>query len=126
LASEYQNTMASATGDSTKVSHPSIQAANTNSADETTMNPVASPDVIAPRGSSRDAVRGLSASYRASASRLNPMAALRAATMATTIHATRQPTTPADHSPVRCRASSAPVRANGSANTECEKRTNDP
>ena len=41
--------------------------------------------VIAPRGSSRIAVRGFSASWRASTSRLNPIAALRAATIATTI-----------------------------------------
>jgi hypothetical protein len=66
------------------------------------------------------AVRGLSASIRASTSRLNPIAALRAATMATRIQATTVQ--------VRgtCRlASSAPANANGSANTEWLKRTND-
>ena len=44
--------------------------------------------VIAPRGSSRIAVRGFSASNRASTRRLNPIAALRALTMATMIHTT--------------------------------------
>ena len=47
----------------------------------TTTNSAASRRVIAPRGSSRIAVRGLSASNRASTSRLNPIAALRAPTM---------------------------------------------
>ena len=85
FAREYQNTIASATGDSAKQIGFSRHAANTNSADATTTNSVASATVIEPRGSSRFAVRGLSASIRASTSRLNPMAALRAATIATTI-----------------------------------------
>jgi hypothetical protein len=46
---------------------------------------------MTPRGSSRPAVRGLSASIRASASRLNPIAALRAATIATRIQNSRRP-----------------------------------
>ena len=54
-----------------------------------TTKSIASRAVIAPRGSSRIAVRGFSASWRASTSRLNPIAALRAATIATTIQATR-------------------------------------
>jgi hypothetical protein len=51
---------------------------------------------------------------------LNPIAALRAATMATTIQSTcRQPTG-------WCReAKSAPVNANGKAKTEWLKRTNE-
>ena len=49
---------------------------------------VASHRLMAPRGSSRIAVRGLSASKRASTRRLNPIAALRAATMQTTIQPT--------------------------------------
>ena len=69
---------------------PSCHAANTNTTDETTTKTTASARDIAPRGISRIAVRGLSASYDASASRLNPIAALRAATIATTIQATRQ------------------------------------
>jgi hypothetical protein len=75
---------------------------------------------MAPRGSSRIAVRGFSASKRASTSRLNPMAALRALTMQRMI----QPA--CGHENGSCRhASSAPVSANGSANTEWLKRTND-
>ena len=58
---------------------------------------------------------------RASTSRLKPIAALRAATIATRIHPTVAPRRPAT-----CRAaSSAPASANGSANTEWLKRTND-
>ena len=63
-------------------------------------------------------VRGLSASRRASTRRLNAIAALRAATMATRIHATTVQVSGA------CRpASNAPASANGSANTEWLKRT---
>jgi hypothetical protein len=65
-------------------------------------------------------VRGLSASNRASTSRLNPIAALRAPTMQTTI----QPTCAHEKGWSR-HASSAPVSANGRANTEWLKRTND-
>jgi hypothetical protein len=54
---------------------------------------------------------------------LKPIAALRAATIAITIQSRRQPARESDQSPVRCRASSAPVRANGSAKTEWLKRT---
>ena len=123
MASEYQNTIASATGDSQKQIGPSRHAANTKTSEATTTNTVASARVIAPRGISRDAVRALSASCAASASRLNPIAALRAATIATTIHATRGPTSASAHRPVSFKASSAPVKANGSANTEWLKRT---
>ena len=52
---------------------------------------VASRLVIAPRGSSRPAVRGLPASKRASTSRLKPIAALRADTMQTQNPAERRP-----------------------------------
>ena len=78
----------------------------------------ASPGDTMPRGISRMAVRGLPASNRASTNRLKAIAALRAATIATMIHATCcQPTG-------WCRAaSSAPVNANGSAKTEWLKRT---
>ena len=62
---------------------------------------VASTMVIAPRGSSREAVRGLSASNRASTSRLNPIAVLRAVTMAATIQTSRQPIDAAVQSPLR-------------------------
>ena len=118
LASEYQNTMASATGDRAKHSGFRRQAAKTNTIDATLTNIAASRIVIAARGSSRLAVRGFSASSRASTSRLNPIAALRAATIATRI----QPSD--DRVIVTCRAaSSAPASANGSANTEWLKRT---
>src|SRR5882762_7158959 len=76
---------------------------------------------MTPRGSSRIAVRGFSASMRASARRLNPIAALRAATIATRI----QPAV-VHVTAVCCAASSAPARANGSAKTEWLKRTKDP
>ncbi len=62
FASEYQNTIASATGDSAKHSGPSFHAAKTKTTDDTITNTVASVRVIAPRGISRDAVRGFSAS----------------------------------------------------------------
>src|SRR5262249_45550881 len=120
LASEYQKTIASATGDSARQSVFRREAANTNTTDATTTKTIASRVVIPPRGSSRMAVRGLRASIRASTSRLNPIAALRAATIATRIHATVAHVTV-----VRCAASSAPASANGSANTEWLKRTND-
>ena len=63
-----------------------------NAIDETTTKTIASRRLIAPRGSSRMAVRGFFASYCASTSRLNPIAALRAATIAMTIHSTRHAT----------------------------------
>jgi len=66
------------------------------------------------------AVRGLRASYPASARRLKPIAALRAATIAAMIHHARvqsQETT--------CVASRAPTSANGRANTEWPMRTNE-
>src|SRR5262245_54862698 len=88
LASEYQNTIASATGLRTKHNGFNREAPYTNRAEATTTNIVASVRVIAPRGSSRIDVRGFSASCRASASRLKPIAALRAVTMQTMIHAT--------------------------------------
>jgi hypothetical protein len=66
-----------------------------------------------PVGSSRDAVRGLRASYAASTSLLNPMAALRALTMQATIQISRLHTNPS----VRA-ARIIPTSANGSANTE--------
>jgi hypothetical protein len=76
---------------------------------------------MTPRGISRIAVRGFFASYAASTSRLNPIAALRAATIATTIHPTR------DQLSGVCRdASRAPVSANGSAKTLWLKRMNEP
>jgi hypothetical protein len=83
-------------------------------------NTVASVRVIAPRGSSRIAVRGFSASNRASTSRLKPIAALRALTIQRTIHPAC-----AHANGYSRHASSAPVSANGSANAEWLKRTKD-
>ena len=70
--------MPSATGDSQPQSALIWNDTQTNAADATTTKAVASRRDIAPRGSSRDAVRGFIASKRASTSRLNPIAALRA------------------------------------------------
>src|SRR5215471_13513304 len=112
--------MTRATGASIRQSGLNRHDANRKTADAIVTNAVASTTVIAPRGSSRLAVRGLSASILASTSRLNPIAALRADTIATTIHSTVSQVRGA------CRdASSAPAKANGSANTEWLKRTND-
>ncbi len=105
--------MARATGDKARQIGFSCQAAATNTAEAIVTNAAASRAVIAPRGNSRLAVRGFSASSRASASRLKPIAALRAATIATRIH------TPTPHvSGVRRAASKAPASANGRAKTE--------
>src|SRR5215813_8924449 len=112
--------MTSATGASRRHSVLSLHDANTNTADAIVTNAAASAMVMAPRGSSRLAVRGLSASMRASTSRLKPIAALRAATIATRIHAT------VVHAIGTWRAARiAPDSANGSANTEWLKRTNE-
>src|SRR5215510_7298734 len=62
FASEYQNTIASATGDKSRQIGFSIHDANTKRAEDATTNAVASAVVIAPRGSSRFDVRGFSAS----------------------------------------------------------------
>src|SRR5262245_65102328 len=112
--------MINATGDSRPHSALNWNAAATKIADDTATKTPASRVDIAPRGSSRLAVRGLSASWRASARRLNPIAALRAATMQTTIQ------TSDIQSNGRLRqASSAPVSANGRAKTEWLTRTNE-
>ena len=68
-------------------------AASTKIPDQATTHTMACDLEIAPRGISRPAVRGFRASHHASTTRLNPIAALRALTMATTIHTTcRKPT----------------------------------
>src|SRR6185295_17255776 len=76
LAREYQNTIASATGDRARQSGLKRDAAKTNTTDATMTKAVASALVMTPRGNSRFAVLGLSRSNRASTSRLKPMAAL--------------------------------------------------
>ena len=105
--------MPSATGESARQIQPRRVVTRTNAAEAPTTSATAAPVVIAPRGNSRFAVLGLSASNRASTSRLNPIAAVRAVTIAATIHRTRGHVTG-----VCCAASNAPTRANGSANTE--------
>src|SRR5207249_2178335 len=118
LASEYQNTIASATGDKARHNGPRRQAAPMKMTDAKTTNQAASRLLIAPRGNSRFAVLGFKASRRASARRLKPIAALRAATMARRI----QPIAVHVTGPRRA-ASKAPASANGSANTEWLNRT---
>src|SRR5688572_13933932 len=88
FASEYQKMMISATGDRTKHSQLSCAVDATNATDMTPTNTVASLVDMRPLGISRDEVRGFAASNRASTSRLNPMAALRAVTMQATIQNT--------------------------------------
>ena len=80
--------MASARGDSTRQSQLSWAAATTNATALAATNAAAAGREMAPRGISRMAVRGFLPSNSASTSRLNPMAALRAATIATTIQPT--------------------------------------
>jgi hypothetical protein len=91
-----------------------------NAAEDAPTKMTASVVDMAPRGSSRIDVRGFNASYLASTSRLNPMAALRAHTMQTTT----QKIWDQSNGWVR-HANSAPVSANGSAKTEWLKRTNE-
>src|SRR4029453_6373106 len=88
FASEYQNTIASATGLRMKHNGFNCAAPYTNTDEAMTTKMPASVRVIAPRGSSRIDVRGFNASCRASASLLKPIAALSAVTMQAMIHAT--------------------------------------
>ena len=120
LASEYQNTIASATGDSAKQIQPSGHVEATNATEVTTRNAHACAADSLPAGISRLAVRGFSASQRASTMRLKAIAALRAVTIASTIHSTRIGSTGRSTA-----ASSAPTSANGSAKTEWLTRMND-
>src|SRR5439155_7333784 len=85
----------------------------TNTTDETNTKPATKPGDKIPAGRARIAVRGFAASILASTSRLKAIAADRAATMHTTIHPS---TLSGGQAPA---ASTAPVSANGSANTEC-------
>ena len=103
----------SATGDRASASGFSRQAATTSSAADTTVNTPTALLVMSPAGMARIAVRGLSASMPASATRLNAIAQLRAPTMATSI----QPRTPHGGTPPA--AKKALMTANGSAKTVC-------
>src|SRR5579875_1203492 len=100
-------------GESSKVRRFSIAAPRTNSPAETTVNASTKLRVSSPAGSARFAVRGLAASNSASTRRLNAIAADRALTMQTIIHAS---TRAGGHPPA---ASTAPVSANGRAKIEC-------
>ena len=88
LAREYQQTITSAIGDSSRHNVLSRAAPYTNTPDDTATSSAASVVDIAPRGSSRIEVRGFKASNLASTRRLNPMAALLALTMQTMIQST--------------------------------------
>ncbi len=120
MASEYQKTMSNATGDSMPHSGFKNVAAAMKMSDDRNTKSVASRRLIAPDGISRADVRGLRASIRASTRRLKPIAADRAATIATMTQKTCDQRNGASR-----HASSAPVSANGSAKTEWLKRTND-
>ncbi len=110
--------MARATGDNAKHSGPRLHAEKMKTIEATTTNRMASRFDMTPRGSSRVAVRGLSASKFASTNRLKPIAALRAATIATTIHSARTAISALSPEAFLLIASRAPVSANGNANTE--------
>ena len=88
FAREYQKITINATGDSTKHNQLSCDAATMNANDISSTKTVASIGDTRPVGISRFAVRGFAASNRASTRRLNPMAALRAVTIHTTIQNT--------------------------------------
>jgi len=116
--------------DNTKQIQDSCAAAPTKIAELAATNTAAADREITPRGISRIAVRGLRASYSASTSRLNPIAALRAATIAKTIQPICHQETPspreyASRIEAVLAASRAPVNANGSAKTEWLKRMKD-
>ena len=85
---EYRSTIPIASGDSLSAKRLSRHAAKTSSAQLTTTNTVTNAGVTNPAGNARIAVRGFPASMLRSAKRLNPMAALRAPTIATTIQPT--------------------------------------
>src|ERR1035437_1824667 len=88
------------------------EAARTKIPHATQTNALTNDGVNSPTGRARAAVRGLEASSEASARRLKAMAAERAETMATTIHASCR------HAGRPPAASMAPQSANGSAKIE--------
>src|SRR5439155_22069853 len=110
---EYSNTIASANGESARVTRLSCDAPSTNTAEEITTNVVTNAGVRVPAGRARVCVRGFTASIVASARRLKAIAAERAETIATIIH----PSWWMDGRPLA--ASMAPHSAKGSAKTEC-------
>src|SRR5215813_4101619 len=109
--------MASATGESLKVSGFNCHAALTKTATAAIVNTQANSTESAPVAKARILVRGFSLSERKSTMRLTVIAAERAETIATTIQRIwRSVGQPCD---VKRAASSAPVKANGNAKTEC-------
>ena len=82
------------------------------------MKPHVNPFETVPAGIARMRVRRLIASISASATRLKAIAADRAATIATTIHA-NFPASSLQPRPLPRTANNAPVNAKGSAKTEC-------
>src|SRR5262249_15517458 len=113
LVYEYKRITARAIGERYNVARLSCAAPTTKSAQAATTNSAANRCESAPEGMARMAVRGLAASIRASAMRLNAMAAERAETM----HKTIQPSVAAAGMPPA--ASMAAHSANGSAKIEC-------
>ena len=93
-------------------------ATATKSAAATTIEIQACAIVSAPRGSSRFRVRGFRASNRRSATRLNPIAAQRAAENARTTSTTVRSVTGATRE-----AASTPSSAKGSAKSVCGSLT---
>src|SRR5215471_17286961 len=100
-------------GERNSVRRLSIAAPKTNTAMDTSTKPPTKPLVSVPAGIARIAVLGFAASSFASTNRLNAMAAERAATMQTTI---QHNTLSEGQAPA---ASTAPVKAKGSAKMEC-------
>src|SRR5208282_5607845 len=113
LLYEYRRITASATGDSISAKRFNCDAARMKIAHEARTNVLTNTGVNCPTGNARVAVRGLAPSIAASARRLKAMAAERAETMATTIHASCR------HAGRPPAASMAPQSANGSAKMEC-------
>src|SRR5205823_662156 len=110
--------MASATGASTRHKNPSWRAAHKKTSADKSVKPQTKRADNRPAGKCRFAVRRFRASMSASRIRLNVIAADRAATIAIMIHAKRGPKS-SIWKPASRQASSAPVKANGNANTEC-------
>src|SRR5687767_3870995 len=113
--------IAKATGDKIKQIQLSWYEASTKTSAATLVRTLASQTVTLPRGNSHSLLRGLSSSNSLSAKRLNPIAAVRAPTMATRIQIKfRRVTGYFGH------AKATEDRANGNANTVCENRTSLP
>src|SRR5512145_2252351 len=113
--------IARAIGAKTKQIQLSWYAASRNKRAAPMVRAAASQTFTVPRGNSHPAVRGLSASKCLSAKRLKPIAAVRAATIATRIQESAGNVT-------GCfgQANASEDIAKGSANTVCEKRTRRP